>query len=134
MRRRKEIEREILDRLEATGMIPGTWQRELSLPSPAMEQALARRGIAMPQLAKVTGYRLDAVVTNRYVTIIEAKPVQSPAAIGQLLAYRDLYSRYKRIPKHLIRLVHVFAAAKPELDPLFQKHRIRLIHIPLTTS
>jgi len=132
MPKKKAIESEILDKLQAMNIIPGRWQREVSLPSPAMELELARRGIPMPQLAKVIGYRLDAVVTNRYVTIIEVKPVQSPAAIGQLLAYRDLYSHYKRVPKERIKLVHAFAATKPELDPLFRRHNIRLIHVPLT--
>jgi len=133
MAERRAIERAILDRLQAMDIIPGLWQRPFTIPSPGMEEALAQRRIAMPQLAKVIGYRLDAVVTNHEHTIIEAKPTQDPRAIGQLLVYKDLYSRYKKIPVDRIKLVHAFAVAKPELDQIFAKHNIKLIHIPLTT-
>lgn len=77
-------------------------------------------------VAEVTRKRVDAIVVTPGATvIIEIKPRAGMSALGQLLAYKQLFlSEYS--PAGQLRLACVCERVAPDLDRVFASHGIEL--------
>jgi len=81
-------------------------------------------------LDRINCFRIDAVAVDRNKChhIIEAKVRLDPEALGQVLAYGELYKRRNKLSDENIQLHVVVAEDEPVLRYIFEKHKVK-VHI-----
>ena len=122
---RKESEWDILNSfIKLFSAPPGRWETEVHLT----DAALPLHSISH-SISKIYFPRIDAVFipdSGKDYLIVEAKVVLSIEGLGQLLAYRYLYSKQAGIPPENIRLIAVAAQSPKYVKDLYTEYKIEI--------